>query len=270
LFSTIFDKTQPASGSDNRAIESPVIISTLQRQAGKSGHPIISLTDGSPFLSEHTLGTGKILFYSVSPVLSWSDFPLKGIFVPLILRSVLYAATHSAGVQSYITGGDAIISLLPAMITGGERYTLYSPDGTQELVIPTNENRITEISGSPDHKDVMPIGTLTFIKPRVVNPGFYELKSGNILLSIFDVNIDGSESDTRKMSAPAMEDFWKKRRIEPKIIPSVNQAAQIQTAVLESRFGVELWKYLLALSLILVIIEMIIAHDSREKGASTS
>ena len=263
LFSTIFDKAQPGTAQENRNIESPVISSALQRQSGKTGHTVISLTDGSPFLSEHMLGAGKILFYSVSPVLAWSDFPLKGIFVPLIYRSVLYTASHAGGVQSYITGGDAIITVPPSMVTGGEKYTLLSPDGTQELIIPAGETRVKEAAGSAAEAFIS--GGLTFVKPRVVMPGIYELKSGTATLSIFDVNIDGRESDTRTMPANAMEEYWKKRGIEPKIIPSVEQAAQIQTVVMESRFGVELWKYLLAFSLLLVIIEMILAHDSREK-----
>ncbi|MFI5251128.1 MAG: BatA domain-containing protein [Bacteroidota bacterium] len=265
LFNTIFDKTLPGFNGDKRTIESPAILRSLQRQVGVNSHVIISQTDGMSFLSEHTLGSGKILFYSVSPVLSWSDFPLKGIFVPLIYRSVLYLGAHPAVNQSYLTGQDAIISIEPTEVTGETKYTLYSPDGTQELMVPTNENKLKEITSEGSPRNLLPIGSLTFVKPHVIVPGFYDLKSGSVLLSVFDVNIDSRESDTRKMSLGAMEEFWKKKGIEPKIIPSVDQAAAIQTTVLQSRFGVELWKYLLALCLLLVIIEMIIAHDSREK-----
>jgi hypothetical protein len=264
LFNTIFDKAQPGSTAGNESIESPTIITALQRQAGKSGHPIITLTDGSPFLSEHTLGNGKILFYSVSPVLAWSDFPLKGIFVPLIYRSILYTAIHSMGAQSFITGEDAIISLQQSAASRGQ-YALYAPDGTQELIVPANESRMRDSTVPAAERNL--VGGLTFVKPHVLFPGFYELKSGTAPLAVFNVNIDGRESDTRKISSGAMEEFWKKRGIEPRIIPSADQAAQIQSTVLESRFGVELWKYLLFLSLILIIIEMIIAHDSREKQA---
>jgi hypothetical protein len=268
LFNTIFDKAQPGNAPGNQVIESPTIITALQRQAGKFGHPIITLTDGSPFLSEHTLGSGKILFYSVSPVLAWSDFPLKGIFVPLVYRSVLYTAIRGTGTQSFITGDDAILSLRQSASSDGQ-YTLFSPDGTQELIVPSNESSLRDSMPTATERIILPMSGIAFVKPRAVVPGFYDLRSGATILSVFDVNIDERESDTRKISSGAMEDFWKKRGIEPKIIPSVDQAAQIQSTVLESRFGVELWKYLLVLALILIAIEMIIAHDSRGKQTTS-
>jgi hypothetical protein len=39
---------------------------------------------------------------------------------------------------------------------------------------------------------------------------------------------------------------------------------QLQATILQSRFGVELWKYCLLAALLLAIAEMLIARDSRK------
>jgi hypothetical protein len=48
----------------------------------------------------------------------------------------------------------------------------------------------------------------------------------------------------------------------------VHETADLERGVLESRFGVELWKYFLMLALAVAIIEQLIARTSkREIGA---
>ena len=44
----------------------------------------------------------------------------------------------------------------------------------------------------------------------------------------------------------------------------------LQTAILQSRFGVELWKYCVGLALLLALIEMLIARDSRKASQENS
>ncbi|HEX9252790.1 MAG TPA: BatA and WFA domain-containing protein, partial [Ignavibacteriaceae bacterium] len=58
-----------------------------------AGNQIVSLIDGSPFLSEFKIGNGKAFVFNSSPVLSWSDFPIKSIFAPLMNKSVAYLSS---------------------------------------------------------------------------------------------------------------------------------------------------------------------------------
>ena len=78
---------------DKKKYESPEL--NAYYKMSSSGNQIISLVDGSPFLSEHRVEKGKIFVFNSSPVLSWSDFPIKSIFAPLMNKSCLLYTSPS-------------------------------------------------------------------------------------------------------------------------------------------------------------------------------
>jgi hypothetical protein len=262
LFSSMFDHSKTPGAPATETVESPLITSALQRQSGREGHAVISLTDESPFLSEHRLGKGKILFYSVSPVLSWSDFPLKGIFVPLVYRSLMYAAAKDNVSQSFTVGQDIMVVAQSATNPNAAQFTLVSPDGAEERILPANS-----FGGNASLPAGITVrgGSLGFLKAHVALPGFYEVKEGSQTIAVASVNIDPRESDTRKISDADLEAVSKRWASNVKIVPSIEQTTQLQSDILQSRFGIELWKYLAALSLLLVIAEMAVARDSSKE-----
>ena len=71
------------SNKNKEKIESPDIYHSFKITTEGKGANIITLMDGSSFLSEYKTGNGKVLLMNTAPVLSWSNLPLKGIFVPL-------------------------------------------------------------------------------------------------------------------------------------------------------------------------------------------
>jgi hypothetical protein len=252
IFETIFENDRLNHRVLN--IESPTIVRTLRRQAGKQAHTIISMSDGSVVLSGHTLGEGKILFYSIAPVLSWSDFPLKGIFAPLMYRSVVYVSGRGETLPSFIAGEEPTISVRRALqISVGSQYSLISPDGTDELIRPS-EQTATSVTSS----------RLPFTLRRCTVPGTYTIASSKNPLSVFAVNIDPLESDIRTATSSDLESFWKRLSVSQSSIHSIGANEQLQTAILQLRFGVELWKYCIALALLLALLEMAIARDGRK------
>lgn len=256
LFATMFEKegksqTQPA-------IESPAVRTALKRQAGRQGRTIISLSDGSSFLSDHTVGEGKVLFYSVASTLSWSDFPLKGLFAPIVYRSILFVSSRDEMPPTYTVGDEPTIRIRRTLQATGVQFKLTSPDGTEELITP--EVHALSVSGS----------MISFTPKRLTMPGFYELKNGPALLMLSAVNVDPLESDTRKASADQLQQFWKRVNIPEASIRSTGSQDQLQSAVLESRFGVELWKYCISLALAMALLEMLIARDSRKASQQLS
>ncbi len=244
LFATVFETSEKNKKQDQTSLESPIITTSLKRQTGKQNRTVISLSDGSPFLSEHTLGKGKILFYSVAPILSWSDFPLKGIFVPLLYRSALYVSSHEINQTSFITGDDFQLNLsLGTQSEQTSQLSLLSPDGVEELISRGNTSSKSK---------------------RLTFPGLYQVKSGTKLLSVVPVNVDSRESDDRKILSDELSEFWKRLGISSSSVQSLNHDDQLQTVVRQSRFGVELWKYCLGFALLLALIEMLIARDSKK------
>jgi len=67
-----------------KQVESPDINSYFKINPAGKGKNIIKLEDESSFFSEYSVNGGKILLFNSSPVFSWSDFPIKSIFAPLV------------------------------------------------------------------------------------------------------------------------------------------------------------------------------------------
>ncbi|MBI5216253.1 MAG: BatA domain-containing protein [Ignavibacteriae bacterium] len=259
LFATVFEKNQTTSAQNKLNVESPSILKTLARTVGKEAHMIISLSDGSAFFSEHNLGSGKILFYSAAPTLSWSDFPVKGIFVPLMYRSVVYTSSRGKTQYSFTTGDEPVVNLqnVPLALMSGT-FKLNSPDGMEELVSQSSEN--TKQSGTQRQGSGLSIGL-----KKLTQSGFYQLNNQNELLTIIAVNTNKNESDGRKIESDALAKFWKQFGIESAAITTLDKPEDVQITVTQSRFGVELWKHCLALALMLALLEMFIARDSRKE-----
>lgn len=253
LFATVFEREGGLSGT--RSVESPSVIKSLLRQTGKEGRTVIELGDGSPFLSEHRYGRGKVLFFSVASDLSWSDFPLKGIFAPLMYRSVVYVAS-SGRPDLFFTAGDESIVHLPVAEAGaaGGRFSLMAPDRTEERILPVSSTR------SEEQTESLVFGPLRF--PRT---GIYALQNGPETVALIAVNPNPVESDTRTMAPGDFDNVWDRLGIDPANVKTLGPTDQVQTAVLESRFGVELWKHCLLLALLLALLEMLIARDSRKE-----
>jgi len=254
LFATIFEQERTTNKSNQHTIESPAIRQAVHRQTGKHGQTVIGMSNGDPFLSEHTLGNGKILVYSVSPTLSWSDFPVKGIFAPLMYRSIIYVSPKEHRQSSYMTGMQPVLTIPHTTGTAEKQFTMKAPDGNEEIVRPS----IASAHGSEF------TAALTCTSPLLKTSGIYGVKNGTTTISEFAVNIDPQESDTRLAKSDEMEPLWKHFGIESGRIEQITKGEQIQSTVLQSRFGTELWRYCIGIALLLALLEMAIARDSRK------
>jgi uncharacterized membrane protein len=98
---------------EKKKIESPEIYTYYKYSSQGKGKSIITLIDGSSFLTELVIEKGKIFFFNTSPVLEWSDFPLKSIFTPLIYKSVYYLSIKDQNEIQYIAGEPLNINHCP-------------------------------------------------------------------------------------------------------------------------------------------------------------
>ncbi len=253
LFGGLFD-AQTSGKSRGPRIESPKIYSSIVPRAGATGQTIIALTGGDGFLTEYRPGSGRVLLFSVEAGLKGSDFPVKGIFVPLLHRAVLYLASETDSSQTYEAGDDAQISIRTALQTGNETYVLRTPSGLEERLVP----RIAPSSG-----------TAFFDCTNLAETGIYELRrlrtgeseSRGEILKAFAVNIASSESDLRQASDAQLGKFWATMGIDQSMVTTVGETGNVDTRVLESRFGVELWKYFVILAIVCAIGEMIVGRE---------
>jgi hypothetical protein len=239
LFKNVF---QAKASAKRPEVESPHLYYSLKMSGSESAQPVITTANGDAFLLDRKLGRGRVLAFAVSPNLRWSDFPFKGVFVPLINRAMFYLSTREDFVQPEIVGRSFDLALPPSTPNGV--FDLKSPDGQGQRMIPKN----------------LPTG-LYFSISSIERPGVYDLASDKAVLRKLPVNIDAAESDMTKISAKDRTEYFRSIGVETTHL--LDRDANIRQAVTEARFGVELWKYMLGLAILCALLEMTIARDRK-------
>ena len=177
-------------------------------------------------------------------------------------RSVLYVSSRDQSQASSTVGDDAFIKLPGSATTiGTGQFTLVAPDGSEEYVRPSASSRGGKTAVSSEAR---------WIQRKLISPGIYEVRSGTTPVSVLAANVDARESDGRRISGDELSGFWKRFGVQTSFVRSLGHGEQIQSTVLQSRFGVELWKYLIGLALLLALLEMFIARDSKKEAQSLS
>jgi len=237
VFAHLFEKDA------KKQIESPEIYHYFKIFTQGKGKNIISLSDNSSFLSEYKTGEGKVLFMSASPTLDWANLPLKGIFVPLIYKSIFYLAYKDQQILSHFAGDNVDISLRNSSLP---QLKIVEPGKTEEFLTIGNQAGLNYISYN-----------------KTDETGIYKVYSGQNLLDDFSVNHNLLESNTTKLSDDEMNDYLKKINFKGKYInlkPDENYSVKIRQA----RFGSELWRLFLIVAFILAVIEMMIARSGKK------
>lgn len=228
-----------------RTVESPRIRTSARFTLTPQSNPIITLTNGAPFLAEQRLGTGRLLLFAVPTTTEWSDFPMKGVFVPLLHRSILYLARQEARSDETLPGSEVVIR---SSVATNSSWTIRNPEKVDVTAMPTLQAFQQ---------------TLRFSATDQL--GIYTVYAKDRILQKFVVNLDPRESQTRKATSAGINTLLQHLGIESGSVHEANHAEDLERTVLESRFGVELWKYLLMLALIVGIIELLVARSTKRQ-----
>jgi hypothetical protein len=257
VFQGMFENTKGIRGQ-NGNVESPKVFSSIRFVSEKDIRSIISLSDGTPFLWEKIPSNGRILGFAVAANIGWSDFPVKGIFVPLLYQTILYAASGGsmlAPLPSLAVGdhGDIQISKSRKKSVGAgpmssQTVAILDPNGRETLV------QALAVAGASS--------TIAFDKST--QPGIYTVVQSNDTLAQIPVNIDPAESNGERAPFDEFAAMCERYGVDRNAITIVRDPETIDTVVLQSRFGVELWKYFLIGALVIALIEMMIARESKQ------
>ncbi|MCX8010703.1 MAG: VWA domain-containing protein [Ignavibacteria bacterium] len=226
-----------------RKIESPKIYYSFNYKPSIQSTSIIDLQNSYSFLIEHRFKLGKMFLFTTALDFNWSDFALKGIFLPLLNRLVVYASAQENKTASFIVGENFSVNL-PR--TTSKNIKLIFPDGREKILetIQTENNSIVEINGL----DI---------------PGNYRLVSENNTVKMISINLDPLESNLAKVESFELEKFVAKisKNLKLKIFPAERDIVQ---SIKQERLGTELWKFFLVLTLACLALEMIIARSSKK------
>ncbi|MFA5804839.1 MAG: BatA and WFA domain-containing protein [Melioribacteraceae bacterium] len=241
LFADLFENKK------QQQVESPDIYYYFKVVPGGNGKNIISMFDGSSFLSEYKLGTGKVFLFNSSLNLSWNNFPLKGFFAPLINRLLLYSSSKVKEQNTITTGQEITADISNHSIS---QIKVEKPGGDNEYV---NSDSLTNQN------------YFTYTKTDVA--GTYKFFSSNKLLDYISVNHDPKESVTDKADFSEFEDYLRQISFEGKVY-SLSPNDDFTKVIYQSRFGTELWKYFLIAVLILAMAESLLARNTKKDLSS--
>lgn len=232
------------SNRNKQRIESPDIYHSFKITTEGRGANIITLMDGSSFLSEYKTGNGKILLMNTAPVLSWSNLPLKGIFVPLMNKAVYYLSAKNNSNQEYLAGDEIEINLADNL---SPQIKIERPDKSDDFLNLDKQLRNNYIS---------------YNKTKIV--GNYKIFSDSKLINEISVNTNPRESVIKYLTQNDFNDYLKKINFKGKHI-EIDKDQNPTQVILQSRFGSELWKYFILIALLFAIVEMTIARNTRKE-----
>jgi hypothetical protein len=246
LFAGMFDENQssaPGATRASRILESPQIRSSFHFLPSLRSKVIVTLSDGTPFLLEERAGNGAVLLFSVPADAQWSDLPFKGIFVPLVHRSVAYLAQPLQREQSLLVGEEQNIRLRGPVPL---RMIETKPGGIQNLLAVQQHagDRYVQVAGT----DV---------------PGLYTTATADSVIAAVAVNMDPAESQTAPSSKERAAKMFARLGVNAKMIHRIENANDVQSVLTEFRLGAELWKSFLLAALFVAVIEMLVARDTK-------
>lgn len=240
LFERMFEEeTGPSVKKSGRVLESPRVFKYAVGEIEVRSAVILSLSNGAPFLLEETSTSGRSLLFTVAPVPTWSDFPVKGLFVPLMHRAVAYCSQERVQQPSIVAGES--VRVPPTWMDGGP-VTLESPSGTEAVI-------------RPDRAGGEILVKATF------ETGFSTLRQNAREVATIAINVHADESRTRRAEADAIENLLKRVGISEST--TVQATGNLRTAVMEVRHGVEIWRHVLVAALLVAILEMLVARTTR-------
>ncbi|MEK7264300.1 MAG: BatA and WFA domain-containing protein [Bacteroidota bacterium] len=253
LFSGVYDELLTKKQT---AHESPSVFSFLQRLPDKSEVSIIATQSNTPVLSELRFNDGVMLLYAIAPTLSWSELPRKGMFVPLMYRSILYAALRTEKSNTYCIAESPTLQLQRGKISQEKQLQIIPAEKL------TGDEEFIDLAKDTSGNSLRLLATLS---PRMT-VGNYFVVSGEKKLASFSVNIEARESDLRSILDEEMEKFYSSNGLEAKNVSAISSSEKVMSAVLESRYGVELWKFFILCALVFALLEMFVGRTGRRES----
>ncbi|MBS1514204.1 MAG: BatA and WFA domain-containing protein [Bacteroidetes bacterium] len=236
LLSGIFKNEKLNFTSEKFILDSPEFKNYFSIIPGEKDVTLIELSNNKPFLIENNIGQGRILLSSISASDKMSDFPMKSIFVPLIVRGVFYSQGN-VNKNSYIIGKNNVIGL--------NKFSKIA-----EAVNSQNNKEIYKTQ-SPSSYIALPFSSFAS------QPGIYYFRDSLNSKSEFALNANPNESSLAKEEQKEIEKYFKGIFRSINIVNDINN---VKESVKETKSGIELWKYAIFLALLFIAAEMFLSR----------
>ena len=242
LFEGVFSQERRR---EDASVEQPNIHYVMNfRPSGQSGQTLIELSNGFPFLHEVRHGGGRLLVTAVAPTRDWSELPVRGLFVPLLYRSVYYLSASTS------VAGEQLVAGRPAEL----RVTGVAPDASLRLRGPGG------IEVTPEQRTLFG-ATLLQIGETLTEPGVYDVQAGTTQVRRVAVNVDPAESDLQAASSAEASETLRTTTGAPVQAVAAAEDGEVAETLRTQRAGTEIWDVFLLLALLFLAAEMLVASQ---------
>lgn len=239
-------------------LESPSISASINARSETNLRSIISLSNGKNFLWQKEFGKGKVFGVAVPATTEFSDFPLKGIFVPLLYQSVIYLSSPITANedQNYFVGDK--IEFNSTQLKKGRTVSpaLLQLYDIESRKIPLQAYTKTSTEG---------ISQSIFTFEQATAAGIYSVQMQNDTLFSLPINVHRGESNGKIGTQDEIESVLNRLGIPEENFAVISADDNVETIMMQSRFGIELWRYFLILAALVALTEMFIAREPKQK-----
>ncbi len=251
LFEGVFERQGPRGQAE---VESPDVYYAMNYTPGAGAEQtLIQLTSGFPFLQEIRHGRGAAFVAASAPDVGWSDLPVRGLFIPLLYRSIYYLSSGESVQGEQLVVGQA----------GELRLTGVTETAPLRLVAPDGE----EVT--PEQRSLFG-AVLLQTDATLRTPGLYEVRAGERLVRRVAFNLDSRESNLQAYSPKeAAERLAGATGAKVRVLdPGTGDAGGVIAAIEAERTGVELWNVFLLLALLFLVAEMLVSMQWRPEAVA--
>ena len=249
LFEGVFERPDLRGQTE---VESPDLYYAMNyTPSSGTEQTLIQLSNGFPFLQEIRHGRGAAFVMATAPDVTWSDLPVRGLFIPLLYRSIYYLSAGESVQGEQLVVGRASELRLTGM-PEGEPLRLVAPDG--EEITPEQRSLFGAVLLQTD--------------ASLRTPGIYDVQAGQTLVRRVALNLDSRESNLQTYAPDdAAERLAEATGLPVRVLdPGPGGAEGVITAIEAERTGVELWNVCLLLALLFMIAEMLVSMQWRPEA----
>ncbi|MAG20832.1 MAG: BatA domain-containing protein [Candidatus Marinimicrobia bacterium] len=222
--------------------EMPQLFSHVRMASSTGGDVLLSLSDSDPLLMEFRRHLASVLVFTTLPDLRWTDLPVRGIFVPLLHRMLVYLAGEISDGFMLQIDSQLTVPLSGSVIS--RELTLVKPSGKRVLMVPDYQKEQLNIAGTDE-------------------VGVYHLFADKNEIASFVVNIAESEDPGRRLRGKELMRLFPEQR--SRLVDADEDAL---LAVSEARRGTELWRPFLLAALAVLALETWVGRVRKEEESS--
>jgi hypothetical protein len=224
---------------ENPELSKPKFYRYFKFSVSSNDNIILAYQNDDPFLIRADHRQGSVFIMSSYVDDGWTDIQYQGIFIPLLSRIFHFGASHASQVQSSTLVEQEKIVVMNYISNTAEFY-LKSPDGEKNRIVPRQQNE-----------------NLQFHLNNLNIPGLYHISAGENTISTIPVN-----AQTQALHQPYI-DLDRYKNLET--VRIFSEAENFEEAIIQARFGSELWKLFIILALLLIVLELFIIKKMEGK-----